>query len=216
MKTKKKPGPKINGLHPLARVNLERKNHAYKCLHDLGPDAVAEIDKRLLEGQSGKTVASWLQDDLAVLKDMKPDTLKKTLERYRGGHLRQKTLTRLAGFNTMIPTAIVAARLNALDEIETLARQQRKRVDKLLAKEEEMPAGMLMKGASEEIKTLHGILVDMSKVQLDTGVLQRVAKTVHGTVTNAATGEVQAFSWTQEAERLFQDLENVEVGREDA
>lgn len=190
-------------------VYVTNARGAYKVLHDLGADTMEVIDSRLLEGQSGKAVAAWIQDELKQLPEMKPDTLKKMLERYRKTHLRQRTLARLAGFNGDRATKFLVQRLNAMDELEKLAREQRGRLDKMLEFEKKGPTAMT--AVSAEVKLLKEVLTDLARVQLDTGVLHRAPKTVTGTLTNPDGTQIAEFSWTEEAQKLLHDLEQFDV-----
>ena len=94
-----------------------------------------------------------------------------------------------------------------MDELEEMVRIQRVRVDKMLALEEGKP--MLIGATTGEIKLLKEMLVDLGRVQLETGFLTRAPKTIKGVLANAR-GERIEFSWTEEQEQLYRELENVE------
>ena len=83
---------------------------------------------------------------------------------------------------------------------------QRTRVDKMLLMEKDKP--ILLKIATDEIRLLKEMLVDLGKVQLETGILPKATRRITGTITGA-DGETAEFSWTEEQEQLYRELERV-------
>jgi acyl-CoA reductase-like NAD-dependent aldehyde dehydrogenase len=185
-------------------VNI--KKPAYVALKTLGTDMVLQIDEKLIAGETGRMVADWLQKD-GLLKDVKREALIRMIERYRGTEVREKLVKRIADAQTGKSLITVARRATALEELEEIARIQRKRVDKMLALEDGKP--MLITATSNEIRMLKEILVDLGHMQLETGVIVRAPKTVKG-VMMGRNGEEVAFSWTEEQAKLYQELEGVE------
>jgi len=185
-------------------VNI--KKPAYVALKTLGTDIVLQIDEKLIAGETGRMVADWLQK-AGLLKDVKREALIRMIERYRGTEVREKLVKRIADAQTGKSLITVARRATALEELEEIARIQRKRVDKMLALEDGKP--MLITATSNEIRMLKDILVDLGHMQLETGVIVRAPKTVKGVMTGR-NGEEVAFSWTEEQAKLYQELEGVE------
>ncbi len=182
------------------------KKPAYVALKTLGTDIVLQIDEKLIAGETGRMVADWLQK-AGLLKDVKREALIRMIERYRGTEVREKLVKRIADAQTGKSLITVARRATALEELEEIARIQRKRVDKMLALEDGKP--MLITATSNEIRMLKEILVDLGHMQLETGVIVRAPKTVKGVMTGR-NGEEVAFSWTEEQAKLYQELEGVE------
>jgi acyl-CoA reductase-like NAD-dependent aldehyde dehydrogenase len=185
-------------------VNI--KKPAYVALKTLGTDIVLQIDEKLIAGETGRMVADWLQK-AGLLKDVKREALIRMIERYRGTEVREKLVKRIADAQTGKSLITVARRATALEELEEIARIQRKRVDKMLALEDGKP--MLITATSNEIRMLKEILVDLGHMQLETGVIVRAPKTVKGVMTGR-NGEEVAFSWTEEQAKLYRELEGVE------
>jgi hypothetical protein len=194
-------------------VKLVITSKAFKNLKSLGDDAMSDIDSRLLAGEPASSIATYIQDDLGKLRDIKRPSLKKTLERYRETELRDKTLARIAGAQKGQSIKTVNARINALDEMEVMFRQQRSRVDKLLLREDQLPGGILLKDTTKELGLMKDMLFDLGKLQLDTGVLARAQKTMKGTMTTP-DGLVHEFQWTEEQEELFRAIADFETGHE--
>ena len=140
-------------------------------LESLGPEVMDRINSRMASGESPITVARWVQEDLQQLTDVKLETLKKALHRYLGGELRDKVMARIAAAQRGASQATVLKRLNAMDELEEMVRYQRGRVDKLLMREEQLPGGILLKDTTNEIRLLKDMLVDLGRVQMETGLL---------------------------------------------
>jgi hypothetical protein len=185
-------------------VNI--KKPAYVALKALGTDIVLQIDEKLIAGETGRMVADWLQKG-GLLQDVKREALIRMIERYRGTEVREKLVKRIADAQSGKSLITIARRATALEELEEIARIQRKRVDKMLALEDGKP--MLITATSNEIRMLKEILVDLGHMQLETGVIVRAPKTVKG-VMMGRNGEEVAFSWTEEQAKLYQELEGVE------
>jgi hypothetical protein len=185
-------------------VNI--KKPAYMALKALGTDIVLQIDEKLIAGETGRMVADWLQKG-GLLPDVKREALIRMIERYRGTEVREKLVKRIADAQSGKSLITIVRRATALEELEGIARIQRKRVDKMLALEEGKP--MLITATSNEIRMLKEILVDLGHMQLETGVIVRAPKTVKGVMTGR-NGEEVAFSWTEEQAKLYQELEGVE------
>jgi hypothetical protein len=196
-------------------VRVKIKNSAFRVIKDLGEDVMSRIDSRLISGEGGLVIARYLQEDLKLLTKMARPSLQKTLERYRTKELRQRTLERIANVQSGVQIKAIAARLNALDELEEMTRHQRIRVDKLLVKETQMPAGILIKDTTREISLLKDMLVDLGKMQMDTGFMARAPKIIKGSMTNEQ-GDVRKFEWSEEQEELFNMLTEIEHGSPDA
>jgi hypothetical protein len=176
---------------------------AFKRLHTLDPAVVEEVNKRLLGGDTPSNVAKYLQEELGLLTDLKPGSVKKNLERYRSVDLQaavvQEIVEKVKGKNV----ANTHKRLIALDEMELICTIQKTRVEKLLLKEQSLPGGILLKQTTDELRLLKEATTELSKMQLETGIgMKRAPKTVHGMVTNEE-GETRQFTWTEEADKLL-------------
>lgn len=179
----------------------------FKKLHDLGPDVVSQVDDMLLAGETPTKVARWLQVDLGLLGDLKESSLKKNLERYRSKDLRERVVNDLADRATGKSVAGLKKQLIALDEMTELAEIQRGRLQRIIMKESQLPQGILLKQASDEARLMKEVLVELGKLQLETGVMRRAPKTVSGQVVDPETGASRQFTWTEEQEDLFRQLD---------
>lgn len=193
------PNPKGKGLK-------NPHGEAFGLIKALGEDVMAEIDTRLMDGESGYKVAAWLQDERKMLTGVKPDTIRKTIERYRQKELREKTFKRISEIHKNVSFGTIATRINALSSLEEITLVQRARVGKMLALEEGKP--MVIGATSDEIKLLRDLLSDLARLQLETGVLNRANKTVKGQYTDEK-GETKTFEWTEAQEKLLQELVGV-------
>lgn len=196
-------------------MKLKISTRAHSKLKALGEEVMNEIDRRLLAGEPASSLAAWLQVDLGKLKDVQPASAKKMLERYRETELRDKTLARIAAVQTNDSIKTVSVRLNAMDELEDMVRIQSGRLRKLLTQEEGLPNGIINKAVNPEMRLLKEMMVDLGRLQLETGVLARASKTFKGTVTTEE-GEVRHFEWTEEQEKLFSELSEAVSEDQDA
>lgn len=186
---------------------------AYHSIKSLGDDILLGIEARLLDGDSGARVCAWLQDEMQVLADVLPGTLKKTLERYRSKELRQKTIKKIAEAQRGVTLRTVTQHFNAITELEALAIIQRARVDKMLAMEKDKP--MILKVTSDEIRLLKETLVSLGDMQMDTGLLTRAGKGVGATpVDRMATAQV--FTWDDARQQLYEEMLSEQNGSEAA
>ena len=179
---------------------------AYVKLKELGDEVMGQIDGKLTAGESCGSVTHWLQVDRKLLVDMRHDNLTRMLERYRGSELRNKVIARITEAATGDSIKTVEKRVNAMTELEEMARIQRARVDKMLGLEDGKP--MLIKATSDEIRLLKDMLSDLVRVQVETGFLTRAPRTIKGVMANAK-GETVAWSWTEEHDQLLQELKLV-------
>lgn len=193
------------------------KTHAFGRLKELPPEMVSEVDRRLLAGEPASSVARWLQADEKRFTDLQLASLKKNLQRYSAVDLRDRVMSGLTGTNKHLTIKTLAKRLNAQDELEKLCDIQKGRVDRLLMKEAELgKAGIVLKTTSDEIRLLKENLVELGKLQLETGVLKRVPKSVSGQVMDPLSGEVRHFNWTEEQDHLYRELEGMVVVPDEA
>ena len=193
-------------------VPVRGKLPAYHQIKSLGEEVMLGIEARLLDGESAAKVVTWLQKDMELLTEAVPASLKKTLERYRGKELRDKTIKKIAQAQRGVSLKEVAKHFNAMAQLEEVAVMQRKRVDKMMELEKGKP--MILKAASDEIRLLKDTLVALADMQLDTGLLTRAGKGANGTpVDQMATA--QMFTWDDARQKMFEDLKN-EYGKSEA
>lgn len=185
---------------------------AFKRLNDLGVAIVEQVDKMLFAGTVPSQIAKWLHEDQKVLLDLKLGSIQKNLERYRDKVLPTKVKAELA--ETKVLTPAVKKKLLAIDALSDLVAIQMGRLDKVLVKENGSP--FLMKSASDEGRLLKEMLIELGKLQLETGVMKKAPKTFSGSTFDPSTGEVKQFSWTEEQEQMFKTIENLELVDEEA
>ena len=179
---------------------------AHIKLKTVGPELLHDVDEKLKFGKSSQEVAAYLHEQ-GALEDVKADSLRKMLDRYRQTELRDKTIAALTQAQRNNGVKDVAKRLHAIDELEELARVQHARLTKVLAQETKAP--LLIKQVGEEASRLQGMLTDLARLQLETGLIQRAPKKVFGTMTTP-DGKPHEFVWTEEYDRLNEELQEFE------
>ena len=178
---------------------------SFEQLVALGPEVMDRVNSMLLSGEHASAIARWIQDDLKKIVGVQHQTLKKALERYRKKDLTPKTLAAIAGASRGLSARTILQRLNSMDELEEMVRHQKLRVEKLLAREIELPKGILLKDTTNEMKLLKEMLVSLSDMQLETGLMQRAPKTVKGAVVGM-DGNTRTFQWTEEQETMYREI----------
>lgn len=192
----------------IKKKKYSTKGGEFRQLKALGPAIVEAVESKLLAGETARSIARGLHENGHLL-EMKEDAIAKALTRYRGSELRDKTIERIAGVQKNASIAQISARLNAMDELESVVQLQKGRVHKLLQKEDGLPQGIILKDASNEMRLLKDMLVDLGKIQLDTGILQKASKTYKGQY-QGTDGQMHSFEWTEEQEQLYQSIEMME------
>jgi hypothetical protein len=183
-----------------------QSQRAHAKLKTIGPELLHEVDEKLKFGKSSHEVTAYLHEQ-GALTDVKADSLRKMLDRYRQTELRDKTIAALTQAQRKDTGVTVAKRLHAIDELEELARVQHARLTKVLAQEQKAP--LLIKSVGEEASRLQSMLSDLARLQLETGLIQRAPKKVFGTMTTP-DGKPHEFVWTEEFDKLNEELQEFE------
>jgi hypothetical protein len=184
-------------------------SEAFQKIQVLPEKRREQLDDMLLKGIVASEATRIIQSEWKIWLDEKPATVKKRLERYRSGELKQRLVARVAGTTNGIRAATLAQRVNAMDELEVLVGQQKTRFSKALDMEQKAP--LLLKQATDEGRLLKEMLVELGRLQLETGVLARAAKKVKGTLTDSE-GIERSFEWTSEQETLFNQIDGLVTG----
>ncbi len=177
----------------------------FEKLHSLGPENVAIISDMLEGGIPAREVVATIQGEWKLLLDTKADTLKKMLERYRNTEVRQAVIDRVKGATKHVSLQVLGKRVNALEELTSLVATQGRRFQKVLVQEDKQDK-FLMKNVSDEAKLYKEMLVELGKLQLETGVLQRAPKKLTGQVLDA-DGNLKQFEWTEAQAALGAEIE---------
>ncbi len=182
---------------------MTSRGKGFLTLEQFGDAFIARLDAKLIDGDSARIVAEWIQGDEKVLTEVAPLTLKRMIDRYRSTALRGKAIERVAALQKHKPLGFVAKHIHAMAQLEELALTQKARLHKMLTLEDGKP--MLIGAASAEVRLYKEILVDLARMQLETGVMHRAPRTVTGVVMDV-TGEVKTFTWTDEQDELLKGI----------
>lgn len=177
----------------------------FEKLRTLPPDKLEEVDRLLLGGRPGREVARTILNEWGLLTDTKEDTLKKMLERYRNQDLRARETARVTEIVREVSTVSLHKRMNALDELNELVSVQKGRFLKAKKMEDDQPK-FLLKQVSDEAKLLKEMLVELGRLQLETGIIQKAPRKLTGSITDA-NGDTRNFEWTEEQQALSDQIE---------
>lgn len=187
---------------------------AFSKIKALPKEIVEAIDGKLMSGDPALAVAKYLQDDAKVFLSDDLYNLKKLLERYRKSDLQKRVAERIFQTTKTQATSALAKRVNAMDELNDLIRIQRDRVALICSREAlAKESKILLKDATRELQVLEGMLVNLARLQLETGWIPKAPKNFKGSIANP-DGTVTEFEWTEEQEQLYSDLEAIRASQE--
>ena len=182
----------------------------HKRITSLSAEVIGGIKEQVSNGKTAADVANWLQSDLKLCLDVSNQTLKKAVSRYISQVIKPEIQEQIASRVVGYGVAPLTRNVGVLDSLNEAANIQKKRLLKIMKTEDNVP-GVLLKQAREEMIVYKDVLLALSKVQLETGVLKRASKQTSGAVTDLTTGETREFSWTEEFTRLQETLDSRDI-----
>lgn len=185
----------------------------YQRILDLGSVKIDYLRAQLIKGVPPRVVGRVIKEEWGDLPELSLDALADNLKAWRDKNVMPGiSASLLESVRLSVPAAL--AKLDTMNELIDLCLLQKKRMHKMYAKEAEGP--LLMATVSNEVTSLAGMLRDLAKLQIETGVLPRAARSVAGTLEvqdpeGASRGKV-SFNWTSDMDREFMEvLEHFEV-----
>jgi hypothetical protein len=186
------------------------KPHRFKFVEVFTPDQLNEVETRLIKGEESVLLAIDIQTNWNLCLDKSLDTLARALRAYRLKYLAPKVVTTMKdiegqlGYKTNIRR--MDEHLVVLEDLYQIIDTQKNRIQKMLNIEEhklekyleqqsKLDAGepldsgeaLLGRPFDNQIRMELQELVVMLRltvdIQLDTGILRRVPKTLKGTLT---------------------------------
>ena len=173
------------------------KKPIFSTFKSLTHDQMVAVEVMMAKGDSIPSIARTLQDDWKLLKDKNYPAVVKALQRYKAqvvkGRLVKHTTTisieKVDGVEVQRVSKIREERLfddfdtkvDTFEALTSLINMQTGRVNKLFQTEMKMKVGILNQ-CTTEIKTLSRLLVQMTNLQLETGVLSRAPTKLAGEV----------------------------------
>lgn len=145
-----------------------------KLIRTLGPERIALVDSRLLNGETGEAVAKTIKLEWKLFPEKKLSVLAVQLNDYRRTTLLTKLRYLEDGRNDKALSKF-AERVDVLENLTTLVELQQGRVSKALAAEE-TNHGLhpLTAGVKLEVQTLGTLYKQLSDLQMDLGLLRKV------------------------------------------
>jgi len=185
-------------------------------LLELPPNKLNEVDALLRDGVSALKVAKKIHEEWGLVQGVNRTTLHRYLLRYVRNVVRKRTVEeiteRALAVNRQRATTHVVQNLNVIDEVERLVVEQKERVEAVARNERKTgrPQGMLLKMVTEEMRFLKDLLVELGRLQLETGIMSRAPKHMTGTLVGP-DGRETHFDWTEEQEELYRVIEGETV-----
>lgn len=160
-------------MDPILR-NKQRLSKANRRLMSLGPERVRDLEARLLEGQQLTALAHMIQKEWGELLDVKPITLIKELQRFKGSRVDGKLLfLKETDYGKQVFGEYAAA-IDVMEQMQKVVGVQQERVSKLYNHEQKMPT--LMEQMRREISLLTEIYSQLLEMQMEMGLVKRVRK----------------------------------------
>lgn len=169
------------------------KKNKHSDLYSMGGDFVERMEALLVRGLSTRKVAQRIQDEWGLLKDIKVETLAKKVLRYKvdimDHHLQTEVVVKSNAEGAPKDTTEThkikrifrkSAKIDVLEELEELVKFQMHRVERIAALEDPMPT--VLKQTREEVRELSNLLKQMSELQMDVGLMNRVPHKVRGKI----------------------------------
>lgn len=162
------------------RAKRAYKSHRqvkFKRLLDMPPEKKAALDAMLYEGVPVNTISATVQDGWGMFKDIKTDSLNKLLFRYKWDVIDKNIAARMGEHNgdTINKLIVeVTQEIDTIRELSSLVLTQKRRVNKLLNREKDMP--MLFSQLGGEIKLMASLVQQYSELSFDLGFLVRQPK----------------------------------------
>ena len=184
-------------------VKIQKKGR-YKRLLALGEEKIAVINNFFLQGKSADYVANFIQQDLAEFTDIKTDTLRQQLNRYRKEMVDAKLVMAEKSLDTEEGRVILAKINDEMDvivELKELIEYQKSRLAKVSEKEAASP--LIFSWLQKDISALGQLYRHLASIQLETGHLKRVPKEVTAQVGVSSTdGEKQYYAEVKVSEAV--------------
>jgi len=147
----------------------------HRRIVELDDEVRGSIDTRLQRGDSAKEVADFLKDELNLFPNTKVSTLSRQLDRYRSDFLDANLVAAVQRAEGNINIARRSLQrmedFDAMDQLMQVADLQRRRVNKLLLREEELP--VLLPEMKNEIRLLMDANKTFLTFALDIGLIRR-------------------------------------------
>ena len=175
-----------------SKINMDRQRHLFE------------------KGVSVSKIIQTIQEGWGSMVDVKKDTLSKYLYRYKWEVVDKnlnptQQLLRNHGDHTTAQVRKAVENLEVLAEMQEIVMVQRRRVKKLLTREDEIP--MLFSNMTNELKAFAGFLEQYTNMAFDFGVMKRTPRvttiTKDGHVTTVESeGKEQLAIATENAEEI--------------
>lgn len=154
-----------------------RKNWVGKKLYDLGREVYVEVSYRLMCGEDCKKVAVYLQNDLKVLLDLKTDTLRRYLHRFREKVIYPRLAKTYEVLNSTTRIAYkkdIELKIDGLRILEVEILDQKKRVEAIRRREVKLADGMTLGVLSKEKLLLANLTERYMRLKLDAGFVDKM------------------------------------------
>jgi hypothetical protein len=138
----------------------------------LGPERMAMVDSRLLNGETCEAIARTIKLDWKLLTGSTMNTIAKALGRYKKDCLVGKLV--LMADPTAPRLSEFADKVDVLENLTKLVELQQTRVTKAIHAENTLHPGLLDRKTRYEVELLGNLYTKLADLQMDLGLLRKV------------------------------------------
>lgn len=138
----------------------------------LGPERMAMMDSRLLNGETCEALAKVIKLDWKLLTNSTLPTIAKMLTRYKNDCLVGKLLMMVDPKAPRVSE--FAEKVDVLENLTKLVELQQGRVSKGIHTETTLLNGLLDRKLRFEVELLGGLYVKLAELQMDLGLIRKV------------------------------------------
>jgi hypothetical protein len=184
---------------------------------ELDQHQLLQLEYMIHKGDSRADIVSVIQNEWKKFVQNGERTLAEKISEYNKYVLKPKLIAKVddkAMYNTLLT---LKDKVNTIEEFTLIVLQQKKRVERLLAAENEIylttgqrPPNDLAAMSRKELKLLADTLEKLAKIQLETGVLKRAPKFISGEFQRSDEKDPKKIQF-QITENFFETLDAIDV-----
>jgi predicted transcriptional regulator len=174
----------------------------HEHVRTLPPERIEELDRALKRGEPAGAMADRVQNEWGLKKDVKRDTLVRAINRYRLDVVAGGEVARLVEDKTPTQIAVIANKIDVMQELVDLVVRQRERLVKLYTTEKPMQ-GVLLSQMNEAQRDMAVMLDKLARLQLETGIMPRAPRTLTGETVDE-DGRVTRFRLDEDWGKLLE------------
>lgn len=156
---------------PYTKGTAKKSSHTLLTT-TLGPERMAMVDSRLINGETCENLAKTIKLDWKLLPDHNLVAIAKLLTRYKNDNIVGRLVTLLDPKAPRLSE--FADKVDVLSNLTRLVELQQERVTKGIHAENTLHPGLLDRKLRYEIQVLNNLYANLATLQMDLGILRKV------------------------------------------